>query len=390
MKILAIDIGTGTQDIFLYDSRLDIENGYKLIVPSPTLMVHQRMRQAASAGKAVALHGRMMGGGPSTWGADALLRAGLEVYATADAARSFNDDLDAVRAMGIRLLSEDELKRLPADIDRIEMRDFDFPAIQRAFAQFGVDLSGLSALAVGVFDHGNAPPGVSDRQFRFDYLDECIRSAGRNLDRAYPAVILSAFACLGTQVPARLTRMQAVADSAAQVDAPLVLMDTAPAAVLGAAFDTRIRQRRQVMMVNVGNMHTLAFRLGVQGVEGMFEHHTGMLDGAALEGLLLSLADGSLSHAQVFGAHGHGALLYTDQPLPLPKDDFGVAVTGPRRSLLAGSTLKPYFAAPFGDMMVAGCFGLLAAVAELLPDTRQEILASLLHPGENSRAPWED
>jgi uncharacterized protein (DUF1786 family) len=390
MKILTVDIGTGTQDIFLYDSRLDIENGYKLIVPSPTLMVKRRMRQAAQVGRAVALTGRMMGGGPSTWGADAHLRAGLAVYATPDAARSFNDDLEAVRAMGVTLLSEDEVLRLPQAVERIEMRDFDFAAIARAFAHFDVGLSDLTALAVGVFDHGNAPPDVSDRKFRFDYLDGRIRAAAWRTDSRHPAAALSTFAYLSAEIPAIMTRLQAVAVSAANVDAPLVVMDTAPAAVLGATFDPHIRRRQQVIAANVGNMHTLAFRLGEQGVEGVFEHHTGFLDCARLDELLSALADGSLRHEQVFGAHGHGALLYSDRPLRFPQDDFGVAVTGPRRSLLAGSALRPYFAAPFGDMMVAGCFGLLAATADLLPEMHDAIMDSLLNPGENARAPWDE
>ena len=32
----------------------------------------------------------------------------------------------------------------------------------------------LAAVAVAAFDHGEAPPGYSDRQFRFDYLDQRI------------------------------------------------------------------------------------------------------------------------------------------------------------------------------------------------------------------------
>ena len=39
MQILTIDVGTGTQDIFLYDSQLDLENGLKLVLPSPTMIV---------------------------------------------------------------------------------------------------------------------------------------------------------------------------------------------------------------------------------------------------------------------------------------------------------------------------------------------------------------
>lgn len=34
MKILAIDVGTGTEDILLYDSEKEIENSMKLVIPS--------------------------------------------------------------------------------------------------------------------------------------------------------------------------------------------------------------------------------------------------------------------------------------------------------------------------------------------------------------------
>ena len=36
MRILAIDVGTGTQDILLFDSTQPIENALQLIMPSPT------------------------------------------------------------------------------------------------------------------------------------------------------------------------------------------------------------------------------------------------------------------------------------------------------------------------------------------------------------------
>jgi hypothetical protein len=76
LKILTVDIGTGTQDIFLYDSNLDIENGLKLVVPSPTMIIHQRLKEATRRGRPVLLHGVMMGGGPSAWAAEAHARAG--------------------------------------------------------------------------------------------------------------------------------------------------------------------------------------------------------------------------------------------------------------------------------------------------------------------------
>ena len=389
MQILAVDVGTGTQDIFLYDSRLDIENGFKLVMPSPTMIVHRKLREATRRREAVLLTGVTMGGGPSQWAAEDHLRAGLPVYATPDAARTFNDDLEAVQAMGVRVVSEDEAAHLPDPVTRLELRDFDFAAIARAMAEFNVSLAGLSAVAVAVFDHGNAPPGYSDRQFRFDYLDRCIRSENR----------LSSFAYRAGDIPLIMTRLQAVVNSARGFDAPLVVMDTAPAAVLGATFDPRVAARRRVLIANIGNFHTLAFRLGPRGIEGVFEHHTGLLDYPKLEALFRSLADGSLKHTDVFGDHGHGALIYDPEPLPMSGDDFNIVVTGPRRSLLRTTvdhlpslgplSLIPYFAVPFGDMMIAGCFGLLAAVADVMPELSEPVRASLRGQGGSGTPPWE-
>ena len=385
MKILTVDVGTGTQDIYLYDSRLDLENGLKLVVPSPTMIVHRRLKQATRQRRAVVLTGVTMGGGPSGWAAEDHVRAGLALYATPQAARSFNDDLEAVQAMGVRIVGEDEANRLPPAVLRLELRDFDFDAIVRSLEPFGVSLRDLSAVAVAVFDHGNSPPDYSDRQFRFDYLDQRIRLENR----------LSAFAYQAQDTPEIMTRLQAVVQSAqgsvhaALGDIPLVVMDTAPAAVLGATFDPLVQARERVLIANVGNFHTLAFRLGPSGIEGVFEHHTGLLDLPKLEALLRALADGSLTHAQVFGDHGHGALIYQDEPLPLDGGaGFGVVVTGPRRSLMRSSSLRPYFAVPFGDMMIAGCFGLLAAVADLLPELGEPIRLSL-NGGGSGIAPWD-
>jgi uncharacterized protein (DUF1786 family) len=325
-----------------------------------------------------------MGGGPSAWAAEDHLRLGLPVYATPEAARTFNDDLEAVAAMGVRLLSEDEAARLPESVLRLELRDFDLPAIARSLEPFGVRLDDLDAVAVAVFDHGDSPPGYSDRQFRFDYLDERIRGENR----------LSAFAYRAEDVPAILTRLRAVVGSAGGVDAPLVVMDTAPAAVLGATFDPRVAARQRVLIANVGNFHTLAFRLGPEGIEGVFEHHTGEIDLPKLERLLRTLADGSLRHEDVFADMGHGALVYSNEPLPLGVGDYDVAVTGPRRNLMRPGPeghpgLRPYFAVPFGDMMIAGCFGLLAATADVLPELAEPIRASLRGEGGSGTPPWE-
>ena len=75
------------------------------------------------------------------------------------------------------------------------------------------------------------------------------------------------------------------------------------------------------------------------------------------------------------------------EPSPLLLDD-GVVVTGPRRSMMVGSRLRPYFAVPYGDMMIAGCIGLLVAVADRLPALRGPIEAALEGAGAHT-PPWE-
>ena len=379
MKILAVDVGTGTQDILLFNPRQDIENSFKLVLPSPTMIVRERIRRATGRGQAVLLHGVMMGGGPCAWAAEDHLKAGLKVFATPQAAQTINDDLQAVAGLGVTLVSEDEAARLPLGVVRVELQDFNFPAIRRALEEFGLDLEDLAAVAVAVFDHGDAPPDQSDRQFRFDYLDERIRAENK----------LSAFAYSSEHIPAVMTRLKAVAYSARQVPAPLVVMDTAPAAVLGATFDAQVSGLDRVVIANVGNFHTLAFRLGPGGIEGIFEHHTGLLDKARLERLLRALADGTLTHAEVFDNMGHGALIYHTDAFDLGAPGVRLVVTGPRRSMLSGSDLRPYFATPFGDMMIGGCFGLLAATADVLPDLREGILASLQDGAGRGTPPWE-
>jgi uncharacterized protein (DUF1786 family) len=368
MQILAVDVGTGTQDVLLFDTEREPENALKMVMPSPTALLAQAIRAATKAGHDLLLTGVTMGGGPCGWAAADHLKAGHRVFATPDAARTFNDDLDEVSAMGVEVVGEDEVAGLRG-LRHLPMLDFDYPALSRAFGAFDVDLDRVELLAVAVFDHGAAPPGYSDRLFRFEYLAQRIQT-GQGL---------AAFAFQRDQIPSSMTRLQAVA-STTPADRPLVVMDTAPAAVLGALEDTRVSRHQAALVANVGNMHTLAFHLRARGdthaIAGLFEHHTGFLDQAKLEELLAQLAAGTLSHEELFAEHGHGALVLDPAPFAL---DF-VAVTGPRRGMLAGSRLRPYLAVPYGDMMMAGCWGLVRACAQLLPWAAGAIEAALDPP----------
>ena len=361
MQILAVDVGTGTQDVLLFDTDKEPENALKMVMPSPTMLLARSIRDATQAGADLLLTGVTMGGGPCGWAAEDHLKAGHRLFATPDAARTFNDDLDRVEAMGVQVVSEDEAAGL-SDAHHLTMLDFDYDALARAFAAFGVHLDRVDLLAVAVFDHGAAPPGYSDRLFRFEYLAERIQTGAG----------LAAFAFERSQIPPSMTRLRAAA-STAPADRPLIAMDTAPAAVLGALEDPATRLHREAILANVGNFHTLAFHLRDGAIAGLFEHHTGKLSRERMEELLGQLAGGTISHEELFAEHGHGALVLDPAPSSL---DF-VAVTGPRRALLAGSKLTPYLAVPYGDMMMAGCWGLVRACAHLLPWCADEIEGAL-------------
>jgi uncharacterized protein (DUF1786 family) len=378
MQILLVDVGTGTQDIYLFRSGVALENGFKLVMPSPTMMIRGQIQDATKDQSPLLLTGVMMGGGPCQWAAEDHLKAGLPLFATPEAARTFNDDLEWVsKEMGVKVISQDEAKSLPDPTITIEMKDFDYDAIRQAFEIFDLKLA-PAAVAVAVFDHGAAPPDVSDRQFRFDYLEARIREQNR----------LSAFAYHAHQIPDIMTRMQAVANSAHNIDSPLIVMDTAPAAIIGATLDPYVVSKDRTIVANVGNFHTLAFRLGPGGIEGVFEHHTGLIETESLDSLLIALAEGSLTHEDVFGDHGHGALIFDPNPQTLNEGPYGVAVTGPRRLMMRESRLRPYFAVPFGDMMIAGCFGLLVAVADLVPEFEDPIRAAIDGTSANI-TPWD-
>jgi uncharacterized protein (DUF1786 family) len=348
MRILTVDVGTGTQDVFLFDSERELENGFKLVMPSPTVVVADRIREVTRVGRRLLLRGVTMGGGPSHWAAMDHLRAGLPAFATPEAARTFDDDLEAVAEMGFQVVSDDEARSL-VDVIAVTMRDLWLDEVLDTFRLFGIP-TGIDRLAVAVFDHGAAPPGFSDRVFRFNYLRERLGEGGG----------LSSFAFARDQVPESLTRLHAVAQTA-PAGLPLLLMDTAPAAVLGALEDPSVAGPGSALVVNVGNFHALAFKLADGRVSGLFEHHTGELSPASLERFVRRLSAGSLTNEEVFSTKGHGAAMFDSSDSGPPTV---VSVLGPRREMLRRSGLVAHEAVPHGDMMLAGCYGLLRAYAE--------------------------
>lgn len=362
MRILAIDMGTGTQDILVFDSDQHVENSVKLVLPSATEVAARRIRRATAARRPLVLTGTVAGGGPCSWALEEFLRSGGAAYATPEAAQTIDDDLDRVRDLGVTLVSDDEAASL--DADRVVLRDLDLEAIRTALAAFEVPAS-FDGFALGCLDHGAAPPGVSDRVFRFEHLRRIVEARND----------LLAFATAGGALPTYLTRARAMCASAGN-QAPVVFMDTGPAAALGALHDEQVSSAEESLVMNLGNMHLLAFHLRGRRIASLFEHHTGEVSAAQIVAFADSLCDGSLQHAAIFSSQGHGAF-HADRSIVLPAVPSLVAATGPQRAKIRGTRLRPYFAAPFGDMMIGGCFGLLRAYAEVHPTAGEAIEARL-------------
>jgi uncharacterized protein (DUF1786 family) len=336
-RILAIDVGAGTQDVLLWEAGQPMENNVKLVLPSWTTVLARQVKQATQEGRPLFLTGNLMGGGPIVSAMKRHLRAGYPVYTTPRAALTIRDNLDQVRERGYTIVEQppDEPELLT-----LHTRDVDLDVLADVLAPF--DLSVPETVAVAVQDHGECLEG-SNRQFRFQLWREFVEQGGRMTDLAY------------RDVPDCYTRMQAV-----QQDVPgAILMDTGSAALWGIMEDPEaaMRQRDGFIAVNVGNQHTIGVLLKGERILGLFEHHTVLMTAEKIASLVERLRAGSLSNEEVYESHGHGAYVGPDYD---PAEGFRfVAVTGPQRHMTSG--LGYHMAAPYGDMMLTGCFGLVAA-----------------------------
>jgi uncharacterized protein (DUF1786 family) len=341
-RILAIDVGAGTQDVLVWEAGQPMENNVKLILPSWTTVLSRQVKQATLEGRPLFLKGNLMGGGPVVSAMKRHMRAGYPVYITPRAALTVRDNLDQVRERGYTIVDSPPAV---ADLQTLVTRDVDLAALGTALAPFGVTVP--ETVAVAVQDHGECLHG-SNRLFRFSLWREFVESGGNMLDLAYG------------EPPACYTRMLAV-----QQDAPgAVMMDTGPAALWGILEDdvAATHMDEGFIAVNVGNQHTLAVLARGERILGLFEHHTVLMDSGKLARLVERLRAGVLTNEEVFEDNGHGAYVGPEYD-PLDGFEF-VAITGPRRQMAAG--LGYHFAAPYGDMMLTGSFGLVTATRRLL------------------------
>jgi uncharacterized protein (DUF1786 family) len=344
MKVLCIDVGRGTQDILLYDSSKNLENCAQLVIPSRAVLAEKALKKAISEDRDILFTGTTMGGFPlgSMFGEYVKRR---NVYATPPASVTFRDDPDVVRGMGIKIVSEDEAGRLKkTGIAHFEMKDVDMEGFSGAIEIMG-ESAEFDGIAVAVQDHGAAPKGTSDREFRFENYKRLLEGGGKLLDFCYK----------GSEVPDYLTRMKAVA-GLLKGTRNLLLMDTGIAAILGSLEDEAVSSFRRKLLINVGNGHTLAVLLDGEEIQALFEHHTSLLDEVKLHTYMKRLLKGRVTHKEVFADGGHG--LYVRE-----RARFGsvkvVSVIGPNRALLRREGYC--HPSPHGNMMLAGSYGLLRA-----------------------------
>ena len=348
-------MGAGTTDLLLTRPGQPIENAVKLVVPSRTQVVAAQIATATARGQTVLFFGPVMGGGASGSAMKAHLAAGRQFVATGDAALTFDDDADKVRAAGARVIGDGAAPELRARVPsgslaEVHSGDLDPDGLRQALALLGAEPV-FDAVAVAVQDHGFSPSG-SNRVFRFELWRQAVAERRRITDLFYAG-----------EVPGALTRLGAAARLARELAGGgfTLVSDTGPAALYGAL----PRDSGDAVLVNVGNGHTICVVALDGRLAGVFEHHTRRLDGPGLEEQLRRFLAGSLFGDEVRKDGGHGAVLHPDAAAGEPlASRLPLIVTGPRRALLEGSSLPLEFAAPHGDMMLTGCFGLLRALAD--------------------------
>jgi uncharacterized protein (DUF1786 family) len=334
-NILAIDIGAGTQDILLYDPRLTPENCISLILPAPTRFFAQQIEDCRQN---LFIDGDPIGGGAISSQLRKHIEKGYRVTMTEDAAYTLRNNLNEVKSYGIEIAPDKEDKINGAQLSFTEIN---IPLLKHFLSHYGENLQ-ADLIALAVQDHGIPPQGTSNREFRFQHIKERLLHDNRPESFVYKR----------SEIPPYFKRMHAIARSASsQGNCEVLLMDTAFAAILGC-----IEESPSALFINVGNSHTLAAIVREGMIFGLFEHHTSCLTRDKIERFLMKFQRGTLSSQEVLDDGGHGSVVLESFPRDHCEE---IIVTGPNRELLENSTLKTRFAAPYGNMMLTGPFGLV-------------------------------
>ncbi len=344
-KCLMLDIGAGTMDILYVDLKSGLH--YKAVVKSPVVAIADKI--ANTAGNLV-VTGCEMGGGSVTFALKS--RAGKnKIVITEKAAATLHHDMDRVRSMGIRIIDESEAAERIKDksFSHIVLGDIRPDRIKNIVNSFGVPFE-FDVLAVCAQDHGRAPSGTSHLDFRNRLFKQA-------LDRSPdPEALLHD----AEKVPEVMNRLSAIAASIKKIPCDQAyIMDSGMAAVLGASMDMQAAEKKNILVLDIATSHTVGAVISDGSVAGFFEYHTKDMDIETLDKLLVDLPNGRLSHRRIVEAGGHGAYI---RHAPGFKNVDIIIATGPKRRLVADSSLPVVYGAPFGDNMMTGTVGLLEAV----------------------------
>lgn len=313
-----------------------------MILPSPTRRYVRMIKRCTGD---LLISGDAIGGGGI---AEALSRhraKGYGVTLTEEAAYTLRNDLSQVRTYGM-IIGDGKADERSHDVS-LEFDEFDWPHIKR-FLSFFEESADIDLVAVAVQDHGVPPEPVSNRAFRFKMIEQRLRQDNR----------LESLVFRLDEIPPCYRRMKAVAAKAhLRCNCEVIAMDTCFAAVLGC-----LEERRTALAVNVGNSHTIAAAVTDGRLTGLLEHHTGCLSGETLDILLERFISGDITSEEVLHDGGHGVVLLRPGRIDVPQP---IIVTGPKRELLKKSRLHVHFAAPYGNMMLTGPFGLVKGAFHL-------------------------
>ncbi len=355
MKILAIDIGAGTEDILLYDDKkASVENCIKMVLPSPCQLFAAQIVAATRLCNDLFVKGDTIGGGPISHAIRQHVCQGLRVYMTKNAAYTLRNSLKQVKDYGIEFVSESGPKNFNGET--LVFEEVNIQKLSEFLKEFGESFLDIDFVAIAVQDHGIFPEKMSNRQFRINKIRELLEKNPKPEALAY----------IENEVPPYYPRMKSAVQATKRQlpSARVLVMDTSPDAILGCLMDSAVKDADPILAVNVGNGHTMAAIISNEKVIGVLEHHTRLLNPQYIEQLLRDFADGKLSNQEVFHDNGHGMFYLKKTPgfSAIEK----VIVTGPNRNILAETDLCVHFATPGGDVMMSGTFGLVEATKRRL------------------------
>ena len=175
MKTLALDIGTETEDILLFDDdKRSLENWVKMVLPSPSQVFAARVKEATKHIQDIFLTGDIIGGGALAGAVRCHLQEGLKVFAEEKAAFTIRNNLDEVRELGIEVVLErQELKGFEGVT--MELEEINLQKLEKFLNTFNESLSEVGFVAVAVQDHGISIQGMSNRQSRIQNMKALLK-----------------------------------------------------------------------------------------------------------------------------------------------------------------------------------------------------------------------